>query len=154
MAQKDIKKIQFHYLVAPFHFPNRKALKELLLGLFKKEGFTIEVVNYIFCSDDYLLKINKAHLNHDTYTDIITFEYSDSFESVLSDIYISVERVRENSKEYNVFFTKELSRVVLHGALHLCGYNDKSKQQIAEMRSKEEFYLSGLFHVKQNRSKL
>ena len=116
----------------------------------KKEGFTIKAVNYIFCSDDYLLKINKVHLNHDTYTDIITFEYSECFEPVFSDIYISVERVRENSKVYNVFFTKELSRVILHGALHLCGYKDKSQKQIAEMRSKEELYLSKLFHVKRN----
>ena len=150
MAQKDIKKIQFHYLVSSFHFPNRTALKKLLLSLFKKEGFTIKAVNYIFCSDDYLLKINKVHLNHDTYTDIITFEYSECFEPVFSDIYISVERVRENSKVYNVFFTKELSRVILHGALHLCGYKDKSQKQIAEMRSKEELYLSKLFHVKRN----
>jgi rRNA maturation RNase YbeY len=150
MAQKYIKKIQFHYLVPSFHFPNRTALKKLLLSLFKKEGFTIKAVNYIFCSDDYLLKINKVHLNHDTYTDIITFEYSECFEPVFSDIYISVERVRENSKVYNVFFTKELSRVILHGALHLCGYKDKSQKQIAEMRLKEELYLSKLFHVKRN----
>jgi rRNA maturation RNase YbeY len=136
--------------VPSFHFPNRTALKKLLLSLFKKEGFTIKAVNYIFCSDDYLLKINKVHLNHDTYTDIITFEYSECFEPVFSDIYISVERVRENSKVYNVFFTKELSRVILHGALHLCGYKDKSQNQIAEMRSKEELYLSKLFHVKRN----
>lgn len=148
MAHRNTGKIQFHYLVPPFYFPNRMHLKNFLLYLFRKEEYKINAVNYIFCSDDYLLEINQAHLDHDTYTDIITFQYSALSEPILSDIYISIERVKENSATYNVSFSRELSRVILHGALHLCGYKDKTKAQVQEMRAKEDFYLSRLFHVK------
>lgn len=144
----DTPRINFHYLVPSFYFPARSKTKALLHDLFKEEGFTVQSVNYIFCSDEYLLAINQAHLNHDTYTDIITFQYSGPSEAVLSDIYISVDRVKENSKNFKTPFVRELSRVILHGALHLCGYKDKTPSQIQEMRSKEEFYLNKLFHVK------
>jgi probable rRNA maturation factor len=148
MGVKDMGSIQFHYLVPAFHFSGRKTLKQFLLRLFKMEGISIEEVNYIFCSDEYLLQINQAHLNHDTYTDIITFQYTSPPASVSSDIYISIERVKENSQIFSVSFRRELSRVILHGALHLCGYKDKSRAEIATMRAKEEHYLSKLFHVK------
>lgn len=115
------------------------------MQLFKKEGRKVEAINYIFCTDDYLLELNKTHLNHDTYTDIITFELSGPHQPILSDVYISVERVKENSKLFNATFKRELHRVIFHGALHLCGYKDKSKEQSHQMRSKEEQYLNKYF---------
>lgn len=104
----------------------------------KQEGFTIGDINYIFCDDEYLLKINLEYLNHDTLTDIITFDYVEK--GVLSgDIYISIERVRENSEIFSVPFEQELHRVLAHGVLHLCGYKDKSDEDAAVMRKKEDF---------------
>lgn len=96
-------------------------------------------INYIFCTDDFLLEINKEYLNHDTYTDIITFQYSS--EPIEGDIYISVERTRENASDLAVEEEEELRRVIVHGALHLCGYKDKSELEAKEMRAKEDFYL-------------
>jgi rRNA maturation RNase YbeY len=106
------------------------------------EGCAPEEINYIFCSDEYLFKLNNAYLKHKTYTDIITFQYSWPPQLIRSDIYISVERVRENAKLYNTSFLNELYRVMFHGALHLCGYKDKTKRDMIQMRSKENFYLN------------
>ncbi|RNC88151.1 MAG: rRNA maturation RNase YbeY [Winogradskyella sp.] len=103
----------------------------------KKEG----EINYIFCSDDYLHKINVEYLNHDTLTDIISFDYSVGKE-LHGDIYISVDRVRDNAKDFDVSFLNELSRVMAHGVLHYCGYKDKEKKDIELMRSKEDYYIS------------
>jgi len=98
-------------------------------------------INYIFCDDAYLLKINQDFLNHDTYTDIISFDYSSG--NVLSgDIFISIERVRENAKEYEVDFQKELQRVLIHGILHYAGFNDKNETEKKEMRHQENLYLN------------
>jgi rRNA maturation RNase YbeY len=106
------------------------------------EGVVAEEINYIFCSDKYLSELNIAYLNHDTYTDIITFQYTWPPQPVFSDIYISVERVRENGKIFGTTFLIELYRVIFHGALHLCGYKDKNKKDSAEMRKKEDLYLN------------
>jgi rRNA maturation RNase YbeY len=130
--------IHFHFLTPPFFFPRRKELKTFLFGLFKREGKKVHSINYIFCTDGYLLSLNKTHLNHDTYTDIITFELSPKNEALIADIYISVERVKENAQSFTTSFQKELHRVIFHGALHLCGYKDKSKKQSQLMRFKEE----------------
>ena len=117
----------------------RKLLhKRWLAALAAHEGFKIGEVNYIFCDDDYLLKINLAYLNHDTLTDIITFDYVDG-KLLNGDIFISIERVRENSKLFSVSFEQELLRVLSHGMLHLCGYKDKSDEEAAVMRGKEDF---------------
>ncbi len=97
-------------------------------------------INYIFCSDDYLHKINVQFLNHDTLTDIISFDYSVGKE-LHGDIYISVDRVKENASEYDVKFEEELARVLIHGVLHYCGYKDKSDKEAKLMRSKEDYYL-------------
>ncbi|WP_299114892.1 rRNA maturation RNase YbeY [uncultured Winogradskyella sp.] len=97
-------------------------------------------INYIFCSDEYLHKINVEFLNHDTLTDIISFDYSVGKE-LHGDIYISVERVEENASEFNVKFKDELARVIIHGVLHYCGYKDKSDEDTELMRSKEDYYL-------------
>ncbi len=133
--------IYFHYMSDAFHFPQRTALKDFIKGLMKREGKQVDTINYIFCTDEYLLTLNKKHLNHNTLTDIITFEYSTPGEPVLSDIYISVERVKENASLFKVSFTKELRRVIFHGALHLCGFKDKAPDQSQLMRKKEKEYL-------------
>jgi rRNA maturation RNase YbeY len=135
------KKIQFHYLEGGFYLPSRTALKKFILTLFKKEGVKVEAVNYIFCADQYLLNINKDFLDHNTYTDIITFQYTAPKMPVRSDIYISIDRVRENAMLYHTSFLQELYRVIFHGTLHLCGYKDKSDKDVKLMRSKEDFYL-------------
>lgn len=108
----------------------------------------IGVVNFIFCSDDYLLEINKKHLNHDTYTDIITFDTSTEGKEISADIFISIERVEENAKNFKVSFLSELHRVMIHGILHLCGYDDSSEKEELEMREQENYYLKKLEEVK------
>lgn len=100
----------------------------------------MDSINYIFCTDNALLKINRQFLNHDFYTDIITFDLSEST-SVRAEVYISVDRVKDNAQEIGVSFKSEVHRVIFHGALHLCGYKDKSKKEKEKMRRKEEFYL-------------
>jgi probable rRNA maturation factor len=145
MVQQNKDEIYFHFLTNPFFFPKRKELKGYLRSLFKKEGKAVEQINYIFCKDEYLLSLNKMHLKHDTYTDIITFELSPKGEALVADIYISTERVRENAQTFQTPFQKELHRVIFHGALHLCGYKDKTKEQSQLMRTKEEENLSRYF---------
>jgi len=98
-------------------------------------------VNLIFCSDEYLLKLNKSHLNHDYYTDIITFGYCEN-DRIIGDLFISVDRVKENAETFKVGFTNELNRVIVHGVLHLIGFGDKSVKESAEMRLLENDALS------------
>jgi rRNA maturation RNase YbeY len=144
-------KIHFHFH-SPVHIlKNRADLKTFLVKLIKKEGKRIQAINFIFCSDSYLLQINKEHLKHDYYTDIITFQLSTFNEPLIADIYISVERVKDNASNYQTTFTKELHRVIFHGLLHLCGYKDKTKQENATMRSKEEHYLKLYFVPRETR---
>ena len=105
-------------------------------------------INYIFCDDNYLIEINKQHLNHDTLTDIISFDYSTG--NVLQgDVFISIERVRENAVDFDVSFEEELKRVLVHGVLHYCGYKDKDEEDEKRMRQKEEEKMK-MFHVKHN----
>ncbi|OZV70842.1 rRNA maturation RNase YbeY [Winogradskyella aurantia] len=104
------------------------------------ESCKLGEINFIFCSDAYLLELNVEYLNHDTYTDIISFDYSVGKE-LHGDIYISLERVKENAKVFGVTLENELGRVMIHGVLHLCGYKDKSGSEKKLMRSKENFYL-------------
>ena len=105
------------------------------------EGVTKENIVIVFCSDSFLLDLNKKHLNHDYFTDIITFSYT-TLDRISGDLFISVDRVKENALKEGVFFERELERVVYHGVLHLCGYNDKTPEEIKEMRSKENYYLN------------
>jgi probable rRNA maturation factor len=108
--------------------------------LINSEKFELGDITIVFCNDDYLLEMNKSYLDHDYYTDIITFDYSEA--AVISgDLFISIDRVIENSSAFHVSFNHELSRVIYHGVLHLCGYKDKSDDDIKIMRSKENFYL-------------
>ncbi len=99
-------------------------------------------INYIFCSDDHLLKVNQQYLNHDNYTDIITFDNSESDGHLEADIFISIDRVKENANALNINFDLELNRVIIHGLLHLLGYSDKSEEEKKEMREKEDACLS------------
>lgn len=103
-----------------------------------------ERVNFIFCKDDYLLRLNQQYLGHDTYTDILTFNLSSKEKSIISEIYISVDRVNDNAGTLKISFALELFRVMIHGILHLCGYSDHSIQEKKIMREKEDYYLNKL----------
>lgn len=132
--------VKFH-MVEPFSFNEKKRLKAAVSNLMDEEGKPFESLDYIFCSDEYLLKINQTYLNHDDLTDIITFDLSDVPGNIKGEIYISVERVKDNALLFNTSFRDELARVVFHGALHLCGYKDKTTKEQGEIRRKEDFYL-------------
>jgi probable rRNA maturation factor len=125
---------------------NKTKLKAFLKEQFAREGQKLRGLQYVFCSDDYLLEINKQFLDHDTFTDIVTFELSEDPEVTEGEIYISVDRVKENAEKYQVTEEQELHRVIFHGALHLCGYKDKSKEDATKMREKENEYLNLYFN--------
>ncbi|RIY38050.1 rRNA maturation RNase YbeY [Capnocytophaga canis] len=121
-----------------FKLPYKKNdLKSWVKMICNTENHKIGDINYIFCNDEQLHKINVEYLNHDTLTDIITFDYTEDFQ-IAGDIYISVERVRDNANDFEVSFKEELLRVMAHGILHLCGYKDKSESESQQMRQKEE----------------
>ena len=119
-----------------------KKTKDWISQVVNDQGFNLVSINYIFCSDPYLHQVNLEYLSHDTYTDIITFDQSDNEMDIEADIYISIERVRENSKSLNNPFEEELRRVMVHGILHLLGYADKTEEQKLAMRKKEDSCLS------------
>lgn len=121
-------------------FISKSTLKQNLKTLAKSEGKTLKDISVVFTDDDYLLEVNKQYLNHDYYTDVITFDYS-VFPEVSGDIMISLDRVKDNAETLSVSFQEELNRVVYHGLLHLCGYKDKSAADEKLMRSKENYYL-------------
>lgn len=122
---------------------NEATFQTKLCGVFKGEAFAKEVfLNVVFLSDDGLLEINREYLNHDFYTDIITFPIEETDEYLEADIYISLDRVLENALAFGVTYEEELLRVVLHGGLHLCGYKDKSTEEEELMRSKENYYMA------------
>mgnify|MGYP001160328487 CR=1 FL=1 len=134
-------KIRF-FFPQPASLNHRGRLKSFIEQIFRKEGKKLGGLNYVFCSDKELLKINRDFLQHDYYTDIISFGLSAPGEPVQAEIYISIDRVKENAQTLGVSFRKELHRVIFHGALHLCGYGDKSPKEEAQMRKKEDQYLS------------
>jgi len=119
----------------------RTKLKTFIHKQCHKEGLSIVALQYVFCSDAYLLDINKRFLQHDFYTDIISFDLSDQKEKLIGDIYISVDRVKENAKTEGNLYTHELLRVIFHGALHFCGYKDKKPADVKVMRSMEDKWL-------------
>src|SRR5882672_2030060 len=124
MTSSLTSSIRFHFLEGGFTLTDRSSLKIFIQALFKREKKKLADLNYIFCSDDYLLGINKQYLKHDFYTDIITFGLSEPEEPISGEIYISIDRVRDNSLQFKTSLKKELHRVIFHGALHLCGYRD------------------------------
>lgn len=136
--------ITFHTIDVSLQI-SQSQFKKWLVKVAKSEGKSIGIINYVFCNDSYLLGVNQKYLNHDTYTDIITFDNS-SGDFISADIYISSERVIENALINNVDFINELLRVVVHGLLHLCGYKDKTDDQRQIMRLKED-EKTALFHV-------
>ncbi len=124
-----------------FKFQGKNNFKAWLKKVAEKEGFSINNLNYIFCSDEYLHKVNLEYLDHDTYTDIITFDNSEEESTIEGDIFISIDRVRENSQTLNTVFEEEVKRVIVHGLLHLCGYDDHTPEDKAEMRKLESKYI-------------
>jgi probable rRNA maturation factor len=117
-------------------------IRRWLIEVAATEGVSVVQLNYIFCSDDYLLQINKDYLNHETYTDIVTFDNSEEANELEGDIFLSIPRVRDNANQLNQSFDVELKRVMVHGLLHLVGYKDKSAAEKRIMREKEDHYLS------------
>lgn len=138
--------INFNY-ETDFELDNETALADWLSQVIISENKKEGEINYIFCDDEYLHKINMEYLNHDTLTDIISFDYSVGNE-LHGDIFVSIERVRDNAQDFEVSFEEELKRVLVHGVLHYCGYKDKSEADELLMRTKEEEKIA-LFHVEQ-----
>ena len=134
--------INFFAEEVSFSLKEKRKRKVWLKKLAEAEKHKITELNYVFCSDEYLLNINVEYLDHDTYTDIITFDNSEDEGIIEGDIFISIERVKENSETLKVEVEKELSRVISHGLFHLLGYKDKTKEEASLMRSKEEFAIN------------
>ena len=137
--------IAFHQQNTHSKLSNRKTLKLFIQKLFKQEKTNLEQLDYIFCTDDFLLQMNQQYLKHNYFTDIITFNLSENTKTIVGEIYISIDRVKENAIQFNTSYVQELHRVLFHGALHLCGYKDKSKKDQVLMRQKENFYLHQYF---------
>jgi len=138
--------IEFHY-ETDYQIVDENLYKKWVATIVASESRETGQVNYVFCDDNYLLEINKKYLEHDTYTDIITFDYSIG-KSIAGDVFVSIDRVRENAVMYKVDFEEELLRVMAHGILHLCGYGDKEEDEVLTMRIKENEKIK-LFHVEQ-----
>ncbi len=133
--------VRFNYAdVNPITLPNKRKVQDFIMDIFQREKKKLMQLNYIFCSDTYILQINNDFLQHDYYTDIITFDLSEN-DTTIGELYIGVETVKSNSILHCVPFQEEMLRVLFHGALHLCGYGDKKKSEITIMREKEEHYL-------------
>ena len=134
------KSVQFVFLI-PATLTNRNVLKQFIIRIFKREKVRLAALSIIFCSDSYVLDLNKRFLKHDYYTDILSFTLSAPGEPLEAEIYISIDRVKENAVSQGVSFQQELHRVVFHGILHFSGYKDKTEKQIKEIRSIEDKYL-------------
>lgn len=133
--------INFNIEIEKFKLTEKRKKKRWLNDLISQESYKLLELNYIFLNDESLLKINKEYLNHDTYTDIITFDNSEEKLSIEGDIFISVDRIRENASKFKVSFEIEMIRVMAHGLLHLCGYLDKKEKDVRNMREKENHYI-------------
>lgn len=133
--------IRFFKEDTSFELPEKHKVKTWLKSIVIQEGKQIGELSYIFCSDEYLLQVNREYLDHDYYTDIITFDNAEEEEQIEGDIFVSIDRVRDNASMLQVPFEIELRRVLAHGVLHLCGYKDKSSDEEQLMRAKENFYI-------------
>lgn len=137
-----LKTISFFSEDIEYTLKEKAKVREWIQKAILKEGFKrVGDLNFIFCSDEYLLEINKEYLNHDTYTDIVTFDSSEQEETIAGDIFISIDRVKENAIKFNVSERDETHRVIIHGVMHLCGYPDKKKEDRERMTAKENEYL-------------
>lgn len=133
--------ITFHEEDISYKLKNKTAVRKWITDTIVAEGYKLSELTYIFCTDEYLLQINQQYLDHDTYTDIITFDNSAEEGIIAGDIFISIERVKENAANFGVETEHELHRVIIHGTLHLLGYLDKSATDKKKMTQKEDFYL-------------
>lgn len=134
-------KVFFNYADRKLYIKNKTWIKQFVEEIFTVEKKKIDRIDYVFCSDSYLLEINRGFLSHNYYTDIITFDLSEIANGIKGEIYISIDRVKENAKRLTVTFEEELLRIIFHGALHLCGYKDRTKSDKQTMRAREDYYL-------------
>lgn len=145
--KKALMQQQIYFINEPpvnYQLKQKTVLRNWICKTIQAEKKHLIQLNYIFCNDDFLLQLNKKHLNHNYFTDILTFDNSDTKKAVEGDIFISIDRVRDNAKTLKTLLREELNRVVIHGVLHLCGYKDKTSLERQKMRSKEDFYLNEL----------
>lgn len=139
-----MSKIAIHFFNEDLNYTlkHKTIIRSWLLNAITTEGYQLQELNFILCSDEYLLAMNQQYLNHDTYTDVITFDHSEELKMIAGDIFISIERIQENAKEFKGSTLNELCRVMVHGTLHLLGYKDKSKKEKNLMTEKEDHYLA------------
>lgn len=140
-----MQKVQFIFNDRNPRLKERNKLKSFIDLLFKREKKGLEMISYIFCSDEFLLSLNKQFLNHEFYTDVITFDLSAPGMDTTAEVYLSIDRIKENAETLKTSFTEEFHRVIFHGALHLCGYKDKKREDQVKMRSAENKYLKLYF---------
>lgn len=136
--------IYYNNIDSKYIIKEKRKLTNWIKLCINEENKTLDTISFNFCTDEYILQLNNDSLQHDYYTDIITFELNDKNEPIEGDIYISIDRVKDNAKTLNTLFTTELHRVLIHGVLHLCGYKDKSKKEELLIREKENYYLNKL----------
>jgi probable rRNA maturation factor len=143
---KSKPSVRLHFL-SKLNLSSREQLKAFIIGRFRKEKKAFESLDIVFCDDDHLINLNKQFLNHDYYTDILSFPLSEPGKPLIGEIYISIDRVRDNAKNLDSSFKMEIHRVVFHGILHFCGYKDKSSADIRTMRSMEEKWLKAYMSI-------
>jgi probable rRNA maturation factor len=137
-------KINFFTEDITYTLKNKTIIKKWIESTIVEEGYRLEELNFILCSDEYLLRINQDFLQHDDYTDVITFDNSEELKTIVGDIFISLDRIKENAVNFKSTTINELCRVIIHGTLHLLGYKDKTKAAKTEMTAKEDYYLGKL----------
>lgn len=142
-----MKQVSFTTLDGTYILKKKRVYAEWLISSAGAEGFVINKLSVNFCTDNYLLEFNKEYLNHKTLTDIITFPYNEDRDGLEGELFLSIERIRENAQKFNSPFEHEFARVMIHGLLHLMGYKDKSREEKSAMRLKEEGYLNQLFNL-------
>ncbi|HEX7906351.1 MAG TPA: rRNA maturation RNase YbeY [Chitinophagaceae bacterium] len=142
MASYSQSKVCFFFESVKPTLRHRTELKQFIESIFRKERKALKHLNYVFCTDNQLLQINRDYLKHNYFTDIISFDLSETSLVMEGEIYISIDRVRDNASDHLVSFNSELHRVIFHGALHLCGYKDKLKEDKIKMRAMENKYLA------------
>lgn len=140
MTKKE--NILFFYNTDSFYFPNRNKLISFLANMIQSEGYSIREIRIIFCGKKTVREINRKYLHHDYDTDIITFPFSEKNQPIEAELYINIPRIKEQAKEWGCSFKQELHRIIFHGLLHLCGYNDKTSEEQKEIRRREDYYLN------------
>lgn len=137
-------KINFFTEDITYTLKQKTKIRAWITATIKEEGYALEELNFILCSDAYLLRINQDYLQHDDYTDVITFDNAEALKTILGDIFISIDRIKENAKQFQSTTETELCRIMIHGTLHLLGYKDKTKAAKTQMTTKEDYYLGQL----------